>query len=169
MNLTPYPKPAHWLEIRTIDMHTGGEPLRVVIDGWPKLPGRTVLDRRRHQMEHYDHLRQALMWEPRGHADMYGCLIVPPNDKEADFGIIFMHNEGYSTMCGHATIAITRLAVEMGWVRKREPETRVVIDAPCGRLVSFAAIETGQVVALRFEGVPSFMLARDQSLEVPGL
>lgn len=169
MNLTPYPKPAHWLEIRTIDMHTGGEPLRVVIDGWPKLPGRTVLDRRRHQMEHYDHLRQALMWEPRGHADMYGCLIVPPNDKEADFGIIFMHNEGYSTMCGHATIAITRLAVEMGWVRKREPETRVVIDAPCGRLVSFAEIETGQVVAVRFEGVPSFMLARDQSLEVPGL
>ena len=150
-------------------MHTGGEPLRVILSGWPELSGNSVLERRRQQMEHFDHLRKALMWEPRGHADMYGCLIVPPNDAGADFGIIFMHNEGYSTMCGHATIAITRLAVELHWVEIQEPETRVVIDAPCGRLVSYASIRDGKVLSVRFEGVPSFVLARDQMLQVPGL
>ena len=166
---TDYPNPDHWLEIRTVEMHTGGEPLRVILSGWPELSGASVLERRRQQMEHFDHLRKALMWEPRGHADMYGCLIVPPNDAGADFGIIFMHNEGYSTMCGHATIAITRLAVELHWVEIQEPETRVVIDAPCGRLVSYASIRDGKVLSVRFEGVPSFVLARDQMLQVPGL
>ncbi|MDH5598030.1 MAG: proline racemase family protein, partial [Cyclobacteriaceae bacterium] len=118
--------------VQTIDMHTGGEPLRVIVSGMPPLTGENVLQNRRQMMEQYDHFRKMLMWEPRGHADMYGCILLPPNDEGADLGVLFMHNEGFSTMCGHAVIALARLAVEMGWVEKTLPETRVTLDAPCG-------------------------------------
>lgn len=150
-------------------MHTGGEPLRVILSGLPELKGNNVLEYRRYMKENHDHLRTALMFEPRGHADMYGCILVPPNDEGADFGILFTHNEGYSTMCGHATIAITKLAVEMGWVEKVEPITKVVIDAPCGRLESFARIENGVVTSVYFHCVPSFVVGLDYEVEVDGL
>ena len=93
--------PSHWLKITTIDAHTGGEPFRVIVDGFPQLKGSTILERRRYAIEHFDHLRRALMWEPRGHADMYGCILTPAVTANADFGILFIHNEGFSTMCGH--------------------------------------------------------------------
>lgn len=161
--------PTGWLSIKTIDMHTGGEPLRVIIDGFPPIKGNNVLEARQFVKKNYDHLRKALVFEPRGHADMYGCLLIPPNDEGADFGILFMHNEGYSTMCGHAIIAITTLAVEMNWVEVKTGETIVKIDAPCGRITSFAKVENGKVKGVYFHGVPSFVLALDQKVEVPGL
>ncbi len=161
--------PEDWLRIRTIDMHTGGEPLRVIIDGFPPLKGKNVLEYRQHAKNHYDHLRKALMHEPRGHADMYGCLLIPPNDKGADFGILFLHNEGYSTMCGHAIIAIATLSVQMGWVKIQEPQTIVKIDAPCGRITAFVRCENGKVQSVRFHGVPSFVVALDENVEVKGL
>ena len=161
--------PKDWLQIKTIDLHTGGEPLRVIVDGFPELKGNNVLEYRRYIREHHDHLRTALMFEPRGHADMYGCLLLPPNDEDGDFGILFMHNEGYSTMCGHAVIAITKLAVEMGWVEKTEPETIVKIDAPCGRITAFAKVEKGRVETVRFHCVPSFVVGLDREVTVPGL
>jgi len=161
--------PDHWLQIKTIDMHTGGEPLRVILDGYPEIPGRNILERRRYLIEHLDQLRKLLMHEPRGHADMYGCLIVPPNDSTADFGVIFLHNEGYSTMCGHAIIAISKLAIHQGWVSSVEPETRIVIDAPCGRITAFAKCQHGQVSTVRFHSVPSFVLGLDETIEVPQL
>lgn len=161
--------PSDWLKIKTIDMHTGGEPLRVILSGLPELKGNSVLEYRRYMKKNHDHLRTTLMFEPRGHADMYGCILVPPNDDEADFGILFLHNEGYSTMCGHATIAITKLAVEMGWVEKIEPITKVVIDAPCGRLESFATIKNGEVESVSFHCVPSFVVGLDYEVEVEGL
>ena len=161
--------PDHWLRIRTIDMHTGGEPLRVILDGFPPLQGNNVLEYRRYVREHYDPLRRALMHEPRGHADMYGCLLLPPNDESADFGILFLHNEGYSTMCGHATIAIAILAVQMGWVERQEPETPVIIDAPCGRLEAFVKVKKGKVAGAYFHGVPSFVAGLNLEVEVPEL
>ncbi len=161
--------PEGWQQIKTIDMHTCGEPLRVIVEGFPELQGNNVLEYRRYIREHYDHLRTALMFEPRGHADMYGCLLLPPNDEGADFGILFMHNEGYSTMCGHAVIAITKLAVEMGWVKKTEPETIVKIDAPCGRITAFAKLEKGRVGGVRFHCVPSFVVGLDREVTVAGL
>lgn len=161
--------PADWLRIRTIDMHTGGEPLRVILDGLPPLQGKTVLDYRRYMKENHDDIRQALMFEPRGHADMYGCILVLPNDEGADFGILFLHNEGYSTMCGHAIIAITTLAIDMGWVDIKEPETAVTIDAPCGRIYAFAKIKNSAVESVYFHCVPSFVVALDQQVEVPNL
>ncbi len=164
---TRYPVPEGWLKIRTIDMHTGGEPLRVIVEGFPALKGGSVLEYRRDLRDHYDHLRRALMFEPRGHADMYGCLLVPPNDEGGDFGILFMHNEGYSTMCGHAIIAISGLAAEMGWVKRKEPETRIKIDAPCGRIDAYVQVKNGKVQGVRFHGVPSFVVALDQTVYLP--
>ncbi|MEM1322610.1 MAG: proline racemase family protein [Bacteroidota bacterium] len=166
---TRFTPPVHWLHIRTIDMHTGGEPLRVILDGFPPLHGHTVLEYRRDLKARYDHLRKALMHEPRGHADMYGCLLLPPNDEGADFGILFLHNEGYSTMCGHAIIAISTLAVQMGWVEPVEPLTTLRIDAPCGRITAFVHVEQDIVQGVHFHSVPSFVLALDQQIEVPGL
>ena len=150
-------------------MHTGGEPLRVIIDGFPILKGNTVLEYRQDAKVNHDHLRRALMHEPRGHADMYGCLLVPPNDDEGDFGILFLHNEGYSTMCGHAIIAISTLAVQMGWVSIEEPVTTLKIDAPCGRIESFVRVKNGKVQGVAFHCVPSFVVALDQEIEVAGL
>jgi trans-L-3-hydroxyproline dehydratase len=155
--------------IRTIDMHTGGEPLRVILDGYPELEGNSVLDYRNFLKNHHDHLRKALMWEPRGHADMYGCILTPPNDDEGDFGIVFLHNEGYSTMCGHAIIAISKLVFQMGWKEVKEGENELKIDAPCGRIQSFTTVRDGQVRGVKFIGVPSFVVDLDASVNVPGL
>lgn len=161
--------PSDWSSIKTIDMHTGGEPLRVLLNGLPELVGNNVLDYRRYMRTNHDHLRTALMFEPRGHADMYGCILVPPNDSEADFGILFLHNEGYSTMCGHAVIAITTLAIQMKWVEIVAPETKVIIDAPCGRIHSYAKVKNGRVVSVYFHCVPSFVVALDSEVSVDGI
>ena len=158
-----------WLQVKTIDMHTGGEPLRVIVDGFPELKGNSVLEYRRYCKENYDHLRTALMFEPRGHADMYGCILLPPNDDEGDFGIIFLHNEGYSTMCGHAIIAISTLAIEMNWIEVKEGENMLKIDAPCGRITSFANVKEGKLTGVRFHCVPSFVVGLDRTVDVDGL
>jgi trans-L-3-hydroxyproline dehydratase len=140
--------------ISTVEMHTGGEPTRIIIDGWPKLSGKTLLDKRRQAKEQFDHLRRSLMLEPRGHDGMYGALLVEPDHPEADLGVLFMHNEGYSTMCGHATIALARWAVESG--RVKGPVVR--LQCPCGLVVATVAAD-GWV---RFESVPSFVYALDR-------
>lgn len=157
--------PASWLQLSCIDMHTGGEPLRVITGGYPNINAESVLEYRRIFRDQYDYLRKLLMHEPRGHADMYGCILVPPNDAGADFGVVFMHNEGYSTMCGHAIIAIAKLAVTMGWVNS----TELSIDAPCGRIKAFVDVHDGKVGQVRFHGVPSFVVATNQEVSLPGL
>jgi trans-L-3-hydroxyproline dehydratase len=161
--------PKDWLQINTIDMHAGGEPLRVILDGFPLPEGNSVLERRRYCKENYDHLRTMLLFEPRGHADMYGCILVPPNNDEGDFGILFLHNEGYSSMCGHAIIAISTLALQLGWVEVKEGDNLIKIDAPCGRITSFGHIKDGKVTGVRFHCVPSFVVGLDRTVEVEGL
>ena len=156
-----------WVKIRTIDLHTGGEPVRAVLEGYPLLNEASVLEYRNFFQKNQDFLRQSLMLEPRGHSDMYGVIVVP--SQRADFGVVFMHNEGYSTMCGHATIAITKLAVDSGWIEKVEPQTKVIIEAPCGILTAFAEVVDQEVVSVSFENVPSFVVALDQVLEIPEL
>ena len=142
--------------LKTIDMHTGGEPVRIILEGYPKFEQQPILAVRRALQKSYDHLRKALMWEPRGHADMYGLLRVQAEREDSAFGVIFMHNEGYSTMCGHATIAIGKAAVDLGWVEKTLPVTRFKIDAPCGQLDVSCEIENGEVTKVSFLNVPSF-------------
>ena len=139
-------------------MHTGGEPTRIIVDGWPKFEGRTLLDKRREAKERFDHLRRGLMLEPRGHDGMYGALLVEPDHPDADLAVLFMHNEGFSTMCGHATIALGRWAVDSGRVARREPETIVRLQCPCG-LVTARVAADGTV---RFESVPAFTYALDR-------
>ena len=161
--------PQGWLRITSIDAHTAGEPFRVITSGFPELHGDTILSRRRYAKEHLDHLRTALMWEPRGHADMYGCVVTPPVTPGADIGILFMHNEGYSTMCGHGIIGIAKVALETGLSPMIEPETTIKIDTPAGLITAHARVERGQVTEVRFHNVPSFVLALDQQVDVPGL
>lgn len=161
--------PEAWHKITTIDAHTAGEPFRVIVAGFPELHGETILERRRYAQEHLDHLRTALMWEPRGHADMYGCIVTPPVSPEADIGILFMHNEGYSTMCGHGIIGITKVALETGMLPMRSPETQVKIETPAGLVTAYAQVEAGQVKSVRFQNVPSFVLTLDETVAVPGL
>ena len=168
-SLQDWRPPADRVRLRTIDAHTGGEPFRVVVDGYPDLPGETILERRRYAREHFDHLRTALMWEPRGHADMYGCIVTPPVSEGADFGVLFTHNEGYSSMCGHGIIAMATVAVETGMVAASPPETELGIDTPAGLVRAFARIDDGRVVGVRFHNVPSFVAALDEEIEVPGL
>ena len=161
--------PEHWLKIRTVDAHTEGEPLRVILSGYPDLPGETILERRRYAREHLDHLRTALMWEPRGHADMYGCILTPPVSPDADFGVIFMHNEGYSTMCGHGIIGVATVVLETGMLPASEPETVLRIDTPAGLVVAKAEVSAGRVRQVAFRNVPSFVLDLDGEVEVPGV
>jgi trans-L-3-hydroxyproline dehydratase len=165
-NWTP---PAGWPKITTIDAHTGGEPLRVIVTGYPQLPGATILERRSYAREQLDHLRTALMWEPRGHADMYGCLVTPPVSAGADIGVLFLHNEGYSTMCGHGIIAITKVVLETGYLPMYEPETTVKIDTPAGLVTAHARVAHSRVKSVYFHNVPSFVLALDEQVDVPGL
>lgn len=156
--------------IKTIDMHTAGEPLRVIIDGFPPAKGKTILQKRKFIKENFDFLRTALMHEPRGHPDMYGVLVVEPENKDSDFGVIFMHNEGYSTMCGHATIAISKLAVEQKWVKVTRPVTKIKIDAPCGVLESFVSVgENNKIHDISFNCVPSFVVALSEEVLVENM
>jgi len=154
------------LTFKTIDLHTGGEPLRVITGGYPEPQGSSVLEYRRFYQDSHDHLRKLLMHEPRGHADMYGCILTPPNDPSGDFGVVFMHNEGYSTMCGHAIIALTTLAYEMGWVENGR-KGPLKIDAPCGRIEAHIDKQGGRVLGARFRGVPSFVIELDNSVVIP--
>src|SRR5689334_7332247 len=158
--LSSWRPPEHWTRITTIDMHAGGEPLRVVVAGLPPIEGRTVLEKRRYFREHYDHLRTGLMWEPRGHADMYGAVIMPSAD--ADFDVFFIHNEGYSTMCGHAIIALTTLAIETGLLHRdpmgsHESNIDISFNVPAGRVHARARIENGKAREVSFRNVPSFV------------
>jgi proline racemase len=158
--------PSHWPRIETIDMHTGGEPLRVYISGLPPIEGKTVLEKRRYFREHYDHLRTGTMWEPRGHADMYGAVVTPSTD--ADFDVFFLHNEGYSTMCGHAIIALTTLAVETGLV-SADGDVKLTFSVPAGIIHARARTEAGKARDVSFRNVPSFVYLQDRDIEVRGI
>ena len=148
------------MRIEVVDYHTGGEPFRIVTGGAPPLEGATILERRRFALEQLDHVRRLLVFEPRGHADMYGCHVVPPNDEGADLGVVFFHNDGYSTACGHGTIALVTWALDEGVLERQEGVNRVVVDVPSGRLETWATVEDGRVRSVRFRNVPAFVWAR---------
>ncbi|HKP17572.1 MAG TPA: proline racemase family protein [Gaiellaceae bacterium] len=154
------------IRVETADYHTGGEPFRIVTGGVPPLEGATILDKRRFAMEHLDHIRRLLVFEPRGHADMYGCFVTDPADGGADLGVVFFHNAGFSTACGHGTIALVTWALESGRIEASGDEVEVVVDVPSGRLPAVARIEDGRVASVRFRNVPAFVHAR--GLEAAG-
>ncbi|MFA3783244.1 proline racemase family protein [Melioribacteraceae bacterium 4301-Me] len=159
--------PEDWTEIETIDVHTAGEPLRIILSGLPEIKGYTILEKRQYMKENLDDFRKALMWEPRGHADMYGCVITPPERKDSNFGALFLHNEGYSTMCGHGIIGLTKVVLETGMMEKNSPVTTIKIDTPAGQIISYAKIENDEISSIYFHNVPSFVLMKDELINVP--
>src|SRR3954447_18697489 len=151
------------MEIGTTDYHTGGEPFRIVADGVPEIPGATVRDRREHAAasDAIDRVRRLLCHEPRGHADMYGGFLVPPDDGGADLGVLFWHKDGYSTACAHGTIALGAWAVESGRVAApTDGEADVTIDVPSGRVVARVRCRAGAVESVAFRNVPAYVVAR---------
>ncbi len=163
----------HILTINTIECHTGGEPLRIITSGFPELSGDTILAKRRDCQQNHDDLRRALIFEPRGHADMYGAIITQAEREDSHFGAIFIHNEGYSTMCGHAVIALAKCAVESGVVAQTGEVTNVVIDVPCGQIRAKAFAqgfpENSIITEVCFDSVPSFVFTDKQSVAVDGI
>ena len=156
--------------ITTIDAHAAGEPLRIITGGLPELQGTTMLERRQYMQQHYDHIRKALMWEPRGHRDMYGCVVTPPVTPDADLGVLFMHNEGYSTMCGHGIIALVTTLVETGAIAATGRQTSINLDTPAGLVRATAHCnEDGHVEHVSFLNVPSFLFAQDVEIDVPSI
>jgi trans-L-3-hydroxyproline dehydratase len=141
----------------------------VVVEGLPEIPGATMLERRRYAEEHLDDLRKALMWEPRGHADMYGAFPGPPVHPDSAISVLFLHNDGFSTMCGHGIIALTKVALDTGLLPAMEPETVLGIDTPAGRIVAGATVLGGVVGEVSFRNVPAFVAALDLTIEVPGV
>jgi trans-L-3-hydroxyproline dehydratase len=161
--------PDEWQRITTIEAHTAGEPLRVLTGGFPELPGETILAKRRYARENFDHLRTALMWEPRGHADMYGCIVTEPVTADGDLGVLFLHNEGFSTMCGHGIIGLAKVALDTGMIDKPGERPVIKMDTPAGRVTAYAQREDGRVNSVSFHNVPSFVYALDQIVDVPGI
>jgi len=161
--------PPEWLTIDTIDMHTGGEPLRILVSGLPEIKGKTILEKRNYFRDHYDFIRTGTMWEPRGHADMYGAVLTDPVTEDGDFGIIFMHNEGYSTMCGHATIAVAKLILETDLFKKKREEPVLQIDGPPGRIIAKGRKEKGEVTEVIFQNVSSFVFLENGEIIIDDL
>ncbi|MCB9882082.1 MAG: proline racemase family protein [Planctomycetes bacterium] len=158
--------PSPWY--RTIEAHTAGEPLRILVEGVPEPPGSTMLEKRRYVREHLDHVRRLLIHEPRGHRDMYAAWLTEPVSQGADLGVLFLHNEGYSTMCGHAVIALGKVLYETG--RVRHADGHVSLDVPAGRVEAFVERdETDHVRRVSFRNVPSFVVEVDATVPVPGL
>ena len=148
---------------RTLDAHAAGEPLRLIIDGYPPPAGRTMLEKRAWVKRHADAIRRTLMLEPRGHADMYGAVLTEPVTPEADAGVLFMHNEGYSTMCGHGIVAVTTMAIERGLIQPRRAG-EIVFDSPAGPVRARAHVVARpggdvRVERVTFDNVPSFVYA----------
>ena len=161
--------PTNWERITTIDAHTAGEPLRIITSGLPNLPGDTILAKRRYAQKHIDHLRRALMWEPRGHADMYGCIVTEPVTPDGDLGVLFLHNAGFSTMCGHGIIGLAKVGLDTGLIDKPGDKPVVKMDTPAGRVTAYGIRENGRITSISFHNVPSFVYARDQTVDVPGI
>jgi trans-L-3-hydroxyproline dehydratase len=168
------------LRLKTIDAHAAGEPLRLVVEGFPSPRGKTMLEKREWVLKHADHLRRALMLEPRGHADMYGALFTEPVSPGSHAGVLFMHNEGYSTMCGHGVVAVTTIALERGLLMPGGDGASIVYDSPAGTIRARARVRSGgsrgsggvagsgskgfvgegdvRVESVAFVNVPSFVL-----------
>ncbi len=174
--------PPEWTRITSLDVHTAGEPLRIITGGLPEIPGTTILEKRRYAQEHLDFFRTALMWEPRGHADMYGAVLTEPVTEDGHAGVLFLHNEGFSTMCGHGIIGLAMAGVQGGALtlpdsqssepkREGDPDEALPLrlDAPAGRVTAFARVESGRVTEASFFNVPSFAYALDREVKVEGL
>ena len=162
-------QPSDWIRVETLDTHTAGEPLRIIIGGFPNLKGETVLKKRSYFKENYDDLRSLILSEPRGHKDMYGALLVSPDTKDSDLGVIFIHNNGYSTGCGHAVIAIAKVIFEIEISNSKYFKPYIYMDVPSGRVRADAILKNNNIVGVSFKNVASFVCKLDGELSIDGL
>lgn len=152
----------------TIDAHAAGEPFRVIIDGIDPVPGDTMIEKRQYAIENLDTIRTALMWEPRGHADMYGAIITEPVTPDGDLGVLFLHNAGFSTMCGHGIIALLKVALDAGLIHRPGEQVSLNIDSPAGRIRATARRKGGEVATVSFTNVPSFVHTMAAKVDLQG-
>ena len=154
--------------ISTIDAHCEGKAVRMVTGGIPNIPGKTMVEKRAFFSENLGHLRAALNNEPRGHESQFVVTMTPPVTEDAAFGIIFMPIGGYPGMCGHSSIGVATMAVEMGIVEPKEPVTEVVFDTPAGIIRARVKVENGKAKSATIRNVPSFLI-KSALIKVPSL
>jgi len=155
--------------ILTVDTHTAGEPTRIVVSGIPKIRGKTLGEKIEYLRNELDFIRSAIMREPRGHNDMYGAIITEPTIPDADLGVIFADCGGYLTGCGHGSIGVATVAVELGWVKATEPSTTVLLDTPSGLVKASVHVQNGRVEEVTIRNVPSFLYKPDVQLSIASL
>jgi proline racemase len=160
------PKPHSF---RTVESHTAGNPTRTVLSGVPELTGDTMLAKMHDLEANHDWVRTSLMFEPRGHSVMSGCIVLPPCDPRADVGILYIEASGHLPMCGHDTIGVVTALIEHGHVPCAEPTTRLVLDTPAGLVETTATVNQARVTSVTFTSTPSFLYARDVRLDLPGI
>lgn len=149
--------PRNVISVKTHDMHTAGEPLRIILPEFPPLHGSTVLEKIQHMKKQYDYYRKLIINEPRGHKDMYGAILMKQNSCDNNFDVIFLQNEGYSSMCGHAVIALGRYVVDAGLVKCSDSEVEITFHCPCGPVKTFVQSDGSEVSGIRFHSVPAFV------------
>lgn len=153
--------------IQAVDSHTMGEPTRIITGGVPKVPGKNMAEKKAYLAEHLDNIRTTVMFEPRGHNDMFGSIILPPTTEEADLGIVFMDGGGYLNMCGHGSIGAATVAVETGMVEVKEPYTEVILEAPAGLIKARVEVKNGKAKSVSIVNVNSFVYQEDLEIELP--
>lgn len=150
-----------------VNSHTMGEPTRVILNGFPEIKGKTMMEKKQYLAEHLDYLRRALILEPRGHADMFGAVVTDPTQPDkADLGVIFMDSGGYLNMCGHGSIGVASVAVDQKLVEVTEPYTRVVLEAPAGLIETKVKVENGKAREVTITNVPCFLYRRGVQLDL---
>lgn len=153
--------------VMTVDAHTMGEPVRVVVSGIPPILGKTIAEKQSYFANNFSSIHNALMLEPRGHKDMFGALLTPPTREDCDFGVIFLNNAGFEDMCIHGIIGVAKVLIETGLVQPREPITEIGLDTSAGRVVAKAEVEEGAVKEVTVRNVPSFLAHSDVKIENP--
>lgn len=152
--------------LETVDTHTVGEATRIVVNGFPEILGTTMMEKKDFVKKHFDHLRQLLMNEPRGHKDMFGAILVTPTNTACDIGIIFMDSGDYLNMCGHGTIGTVTMCINTGIIPKKET---VLVDTPSGIIECKVYYVNDQVDSIEFKNVPAFVLYKNLTLEIPSI
>lgn len=152
----------------SVDAHVAGQPLRLITFGVPRLEPAPLREQIEEMRSKYDHIRNWLLAEPRGHAGMTGALLVPSIDPDIDYGVIFMSAGGYKPLSGHGMIALATILIDTGVVPIDGPDTRIDFETFSGPIQARASVDQGRVRGVRFRNVPSFRLRHELPIEVYG-
>lgn len=165
--LADWQVPSSWKKVQCLELHVGGEPLRIVTDGIPSLEGDTMMERMLYARENHDNFRKRVLHEPRGHSDQYGCLLMHPVTDDGDYGLLFMDTDNYVPMCGHGTIAVTTALASAGLANITDNVATINYDTPAGRVQATAYMHNGIARRVSLVNVASYMLYADYMLDVP--